>query len=86
VSTDSLSGFHGILKQNGDFTNMVKRIKNAITNYPRFSNILMFNVLTGLRPAEAIESITLLLNSEKRNEYLSKDEKTLEHFRFPSIS
>lgn len=85
VSTDSLSGFHSILKQNGDSTNMVEWIKNAITNYPRFSNILMFNVLTGLRPAEAIESLNLLLNSEKRNEYLSKDEKTLEHFRFPSI-
>jgi integrase len=85
VSTDSLSGFHSILKQNGDFTNMVEWIKNAITNYPRFSNILMFNILTGLRPAEAIESFNLLLNSEKRNEYLSKDEKTLEHFKFPSI-
>ncbi|CAN5722122.1 hypothetical protein BH23THE1_BH23THE1_08480 [soil metagenome] len=77
VSTDSLSGFHSILKQNGVFTNMVERIKNAITNYPRFSNILMFNVLTGLRPTEAIESFNLLLNSEKRNEYLSRNEKKL---------
>jgi hypothetical protein len=55
---------------------MAEWIRNAITKYPRFSNILMFNVLTGLRPAEAIEYFNLLLNSEKRNVYLSKDEKT----------
>ncbi|MDN5845259.1 MAG: hypothetical protein L0H53_03185 [Candidatus Nitrosocosmicus sp.] len=85
VSTDSLSGFHSILKQNGDFTNMVEWIRNAITNYPRFSKILMFNVLTGLRSAEAIESFNLLLDNEKMPTYFSKEEKLLEHFRFPSI-
>ena len=85
TSTDSLSGFHSILKQDGDFSEMVKWIKDAINTYPRFSNILRFNVLTGLRPAAAIESFNLLLQSEKRNEYLSKDGKMLEHFKFPSV-
>jgi hypothetical protein len=56
---------------------MVEWIQNAITNYPRFSDILMFKVFTGLRLAEATEYFNLLLNSEKRNVYLSKDEKTL---------
>jgi intergrase/recombinase len=45
----------------------------------------MFDVLTGLRPAEAIESFNLLLHHEKRNEYISQDGKMLEHFRFPFV-
>jgi intergrase/recombinase len=85
TSVDSLSGFNSILKENGDFSNMIEWIKDSINMYPRFSNILKFNVLTGLRPAEAIESFNLLLHPEKSNVYLSKDGKMLEHFRFPSI-
>ena len=85
TSTDSLAGFNSIFKENGDFSDMVEGIKDAINKYPRFTNILIFNVLTGLRPAEAIESFNLLLHSEKRNEYLSKDGRMLEHFRFPSL-
>jgi hypothetical protein len=82
---NSLSGFHNVLKENGDFNDMIECMKDSIGLYPRFSNILKFNVLTGLRPAEAIESFNLLLHPEKRNECLSKDRKMLEHFRFPSI-
>lgn len=85
TSVDSLSGFNSILKENGDFSNMIEWIKDSINMYPRFSNILKFNVLTGLRPAEAIESFNLFLHPEKSNVYLSKDGKMLEHFRFPSI-
>lgn len=83
--TDSLAGFNSIFKENGDFSNMVEWVKGAISKYPRFSNILIFNVLTGLRPAEAIESFNLLLSYEKSTEYLSKEGKMLEHFRFPSL-
>jgi hypothetical protein len=85
TSVDSLTGFHNMLKQDGDFTNMVQWIKKAIIDYPRFSNIFGFNVLTGLRPAEAIESFNLLMDPVKRPDYLSKDQRTIEHLRFPSI-
>ena len=64
---------------------MVEWVRNDISNYPRFTNIFMFNVLTGLRPAEAIESFNILQNPIQRAEYLSKNEKILEHFRYPSI-
>jgi intergrase/recombinase len=81
---DSLAGFHNILKQDGDFTKMVEWITIRMKSNPRFANILKFNVLTGLRPQEAIDSFNLLL-SDKRQDYLSKDEKLLEHFKFPEI-
>jgi hypothetical protein len=81
---DSLAGFHNILKQDGDFTKMIEWVTMIMKTHPRFANILMFNVLVGLRPQEAIDSFNLLL-SDKRQEYLSKDEKLLEHFKFPDI-
>ena len=58
---------------------------NRYEKYPRFSNALKFDVLTRLRPTEAIESFNLLLVPLRRTEYLSKDGQILEHFRFPSI-
>ena len=46
---------------------------------------MQFDVLTGLRPTEAIESFNMLLDRVRRTEYLSNDGQTLEHFRFPGI-
>jgi intergrase/recombinase len=46
---------------------------------------LQFDVLTGLRPTEAIELLNILLDPVRRTEYLSKDSQTFEHFRFPGI-
>ena len=81
---DSLTGFHSILKENGDFDKMVEWVCIKRKEYPRFANILMFNVLTGLRPTEAIDSFNLLL-SIKKQEYLSKDSTLLQHYKFPEI-
>lgn len=83
TSTDSLAGFHNMLKQDGDFTSMVDWIKKAINENQRFSNVFKFNVMTGLRPAEAIESFNLLVDHKKRQVYLSKDQNMIEHFKFP---
>lgn len=44
----------------------------------------MLNVLTGLRPTEAIESFNLLL-SNKHHEYLSGDGRRLEHIKYHEI-
>jgi intergrase/recombinase len=85
VSRDALISFQAITNQDKIFSNMIEWIRNAISNYPRFKNIFMFDVLTGLRPAEAIESFNMLRDPVQRAEYLSKDEKILEHFRYPSI-
>ncbi len=62
VSRDLLASFQAITNQDKIFSNMVEWIRNVISNYPRFKNIFMFNVLTGLRPAEAIESFNILQN------------------------
>ncbi len=85
VSRDSLTSFQSITTQDKEFSSMIEWVKEAIEKYPRFTNILTFNVLTGLRPAECIESFNLLSSSEHRDEYLSKDGKMLEHFKFPSV-
>ncbi|MDN5845252.1 MAG: hypothetical protein L0H53_03150 [Candidatus Nitrosocosmicus sp.] len=81
---DSLAGFHNILKENGDFDKMIEWVCIKRKEYSRFANILMFNVLTGLRPTEAIDSFNLLL-SIKKQEYLSEDNKLLQHYKFPEI-
>ena len=85
TSTDSLSGFHSMVKEDGNFTKMVEWVRESMMTYPRFSNILAFNALTGLRPGEAIQSLNLLRKLGKEAEYLSRDRRTLEHFRYPSI-
>ena len=85
TSTDSLAGFHNILKEDGDFTKMVEWIKESIVSYPRFINFLTLNVLTGLRPSEAIELFNLLRTLGKESEYLSRDKRMLERSRYPSI-
>jgi intergrase/recombinase len=81
---DSLAGFNNIIKENGDFDKMVNWIQIKRKEYPRFDGILLFNVLTGLRPQEAIDSFNLLL-SHKRQEYLSEDMRLLQHFKFPDM-
>lgn len=81
---DSLTGFHNILKENDDFDKMIEWVYIKRKEYPRFANILMFKVLTGLRPTEAIESFNLLL-SIKKQEYLSEDNILLQHYKFPEI-
>ena len=85
ISRDSLTSFQIITNQDNEFSKMNDWVMKAIHRYPRFSNIFKFNIVTGLRPAEAIKSFNLLLNPLKRNEYLSKERCILEHFRFPDL-
>jgi hypothetical protein len=47
----------------------------------KYSSVLMYCVLTGLRPAEAFASLQLL--KERKEEYLARDKQVLEHFKFP---
>jgi hypothetical protein len=82
-STDSLKSFRKITDENTNIDKMINWVRMSIKEFPRFTNILIFNTLTGLRPTEAVESFNLLSASAKN--YLSKDGKRLEHFRFPSI-
>jgi intergrase/recombinase len=75
--------FHNII-DNTDTDKMTEWVIQMINDFPRFSNILRFNIMTGLRPQEAIDSFNILL-SHKRQEYLSDDKKLLQHFKFPDL-
>ena len=69
VSRDALTSFQSITNQHKKFTSMIYSVKEAIEKYPHLSNILKFNVLTGLRPAEGIESFNLIMDDVKRMEF-----------------
>jgi hypothetical protein len=45
-------------------------------------NIIKFDCLTGLRPAEAVESVRLINDPEHFAVYFNKSRQALEHFRF----
>ena len=81
---DAVQVFQNITNADHDFSSMVKWLKDALTKLPQsYGNILLFNVLTGLRPEEIIQSIKILHNNEPNN-YL-KDNTVLEHYKYPSI-
>jgi hypothetical protein len=72
---------------------MIQWVKQAIATLPdNMAAILRYNVLTELRPVEALQSIKLLLLTENNNhlgasgqQYYNESKQCLEHFRFPDI-
>jgi len=82
-SSKGLEIFHSIYGNN-NYQEMITQLRNACSKLDaKYSSVLIFCTVTGLRPAEACNSLQLL--KESRDEYLSKDKKVLEHFRFPSV-
>lgn len=47
--------------------------------------IVRFGALTGLRPAEILESVRLINNKETFPDYYNAEQMTLQHFKFPAI-
>jgi hypothetical protein len=80
--TDSLAGFQNLVGM-GDYQQMLNQAKLVIQKYPHLSNTIRFNILTGLRPSEAIASFNLLLSTQQT--YLSEDKQLLQHFKHPTI-
>jgi intergrase/recombinase len=67
-----------------DYTSMIEWLKNCCSKLSsHYSNILLFNTLTGLRPDEACKAIQLIHKQE--DNYLKKDLMILEHYKFPDI-
>ena len=65
-------------------TEMISQLKLAYSRLDqKYSSALLYCTLTGLRPAEPYNSLRLL--KERREDYLAKGSKLLEHFRFPSV-
>jgi len=65
---------------------MLQKIAKMISKTPRtIGQITKFCCLTGLRPAEAFESIRLINDKEEFAKYYNPERQALEHFRFPSL-
>lgn len=63
---------------------MIIQLKDALLRLDKkYSSVLLCCALTGLRPAEACVSMQLL--KERKQDYLTKDHKVLEHFKFPEL-
>jgi hypothetical protein len=82
-SAKGLEVFQNIYGKN-NFTEMISQLKVSYSRLDeKYSSVLLYCTLTGLRPAEACSSLCLL--KERKEDYLAKDNKLLEHFRFPSV-
>jgi intergrase/recombinase len=72
---------------------MIQWVREVISAFPvHIASIIKFNCLTGLRPVEALESVRLLLLTDRKNhsgawepQYYNESKQCLEHFRFPVI-
>jgi intergrase/recombinase len=49
------------------------------------AHIIKFACLTGLRPAEAVESVSLINDKEEFTKYYNPERQALERFRFPLV-
>jgi intergrase/recombinase len=86
-NTTSLETFLSILNSNIEQTETW--LKQVIQKLPsEYATVLVFDVLTGLRPSEAATSCNLITElSENQNlpKYLDKELMMLQHFRFPEV-
>jgi intergrase/recombinase len=65
-----------------DMSKMIQWLKDTVRQLPdKYSNILLFATLTGLRPSECWHSIRLIQND--KGHYVSKDK--LLHYQYPDI-
>jgi len=65
---------------------MLDWVRKAIRVLPvAMATVIKFNCLTGLRPAEAVESVRLLNSLSGEQQYYNPGRQCLEHFRFPEI-
>jgi hypothetical protein len=86
-NTTSLEIFLSIL--NSNLEESEQWLKKVIQKLPReYSTVLVFTVLTGLRPTEAAVSCSLITELSEKNmldRYLDRDLMMLQHFRFPDL-
>jgi len=81
---DNLTAFNDIFNSEKTLSTMIHWLKDACSMMPKsYSNILIYDALTGLRPDEACQSIALIHN--ELNDYLNADKMIIEHYKYPSI-
>ena len=88
------SGFNGIevfkriIEPENTLDSMLSSLRSTLTNSDipiGHRNILLYCTITGLRAAEAIESIKLIKNENTRLRYISNDNHMIKHYEFPEI-
>ena len=81
TSKNDLGDLVGLLYSNR-FDDMISELKTVLETVPEdYGNYYRFNVLTSLRPSEAVRALNMLRTS--RREYLNLEMGVLEHFRYP---
>jgi hypothetical protein len=81
---DSLQTFNNIFNGRENLAAMISWLKNTCSLLPKsFSNILIFDTLTGLRPDEACQSLALVQTD--LGNYLKEESMILEHYKYPTI-
>ena len=81
---DSLETFSMFTNGEQNYAAMIEWLKNCCSKLSsHYSNILLFNTLTGLRPDEACKAIQLIHKQE--DSYVRKDLMILEHYKYPDI-
>jgi intergrase/recombinase len=77
---NDLGDLVGLLYSNR-FDEMVTELKHALEKVPEdYANYFRFNVITGLRPSEAVKAVNMLRTNA---EYCNQELGLLEHFRYP---
>jgi intergrase/recombinase len=82
---DTLETFNDVMMNDKcNYNSMMEWLKNCYSKLSlSYSNILLFNTLTGLRPDEACKAIQIIQKEE--DNYVRKDLLILEHYKFPDI-
>jgi intergrase/recombinase len=81
-----LQSFNRFFNPDMSLESMLQQVAKMISKTPRtMGQIIKFACLTGLRPAEAVESVRLINNKEEFAKYYNEGRQALEHFRFPSL-
>ena len=79
---NAIETFLSMLNHNADDT--TKWLKAVIGDLkPKYSTVLIYNALTGLRPTEGCNSCRLI--STDLENYLDKDLMALQHFKYPKL-
>jgi hypothetical protein len=83
-SIKTFKSLFDIENHGNNFDMMIKWIRDVLPILPKdYQNIILFNILTGLRPQEAQRAIWLIKTKEK--EYIDIDKGIAKHYLYPDI-
>lgn len=82
-SENTLNVFQHIVNE-ANYDVMIRWVKEVMSKLPNsYYNIIIYNILTGLRPNEACQSVDLIRRDFVK--YFNRNEFMIEHFRYPEI-